>query len=41
MPPILARIIDTLPDYRHDHLVLMTAWVIKIESHPNKQQKKE
>lgn len=38
MPPILASIIDTLPDYYHDHLVVMTAWMIKNKYLPNKHK---
>jgi len=31
MPPILARVINPLPDYCHDHLVFMTARELKNE----------
>lgn len=30
MPPILASVIDPLPDYRHNHLVFMTAETLKM-----------
>jgi hypothetical protein len=29
MAPVLASIINPLPNYCHDHLVLMTAWILK------------
>lgn len=32
MPPIFARVINTLPDYRHDHLILMTALRFRMSS---------
>jgi len=31
MPPILARVINPLPDYFHDNLVFMTARELKNE----------
>ena len=38
MPPILSCIINPLPDYWHDHLVLVTAWMNKHEFLWNKKK---
>lgn len=38
MPPVFTRVIDTLPNYRHNHLIIMAELNIKAKESENEPQ---